>query len=173
MASDPDTRDQQGGEAERSSARRPPANDAAPPGSICIDLQPERQRIDALRDEIVAALTDAGYTETACFAVRLAYEEAITNARDHGNDGQSDLPIRVEYHVTPARFFLRIADQGHGFNPKAVSDPTLPENLLNPAGRGLLLIRAYMSEVAFNDRGNEITCIYKNPQQPLSGERSA
>ena len=56
-----------------------------------------------------------------------------------------------------ARFTIR--DEGKGFDPSSLPDPTDPENLLKASGRGLLLVRTFMSEVTFNGIGNEITMI--------------
>lgn len=171
MASESDTGNwREGGEDQRPACSR---QIDVPAGTCCLDVCPDRKNIDALRDRIVSELTAAGYSDTACFAIRLAYEEAVSNAREHGHAGKTEIPIRVEYHVTPARFFLRVTDHGPGFDPDAVSDPTLPENLLNPTGRGLLLMRAYMSQIVFNEQGNAVTCVFNNPRTPLSGERSA
>jgi anti-sigma regulatory factor (Ser/Thr protein kinase) len=50
-------------------------------------------------------------------------------------------------------------DEGPGFDPKELPDPTDPENLLKLSGRGILLMRTFMDDVKFNDRGNEVTMV--------------
>ncbi len=55
-----------------------------------------------------------------------------------------------------------VKDEGAGFNPKTVPDPTLDENLNKPHGRGLMLMRAYMDEVGFNEAGNEVRMVKLN-----------
>jgi serine/threonine-protein kinase RsbW len=50
-----------------------------------------------------------------------------------------------------------VEDEGPGFNPAVVPDPTLPENLEQTGGRGLLLMRHYMSWVHYSERGNHVT----------------
>ena len=47
-------------------------------------------------------------------------------------------------------------DEGEGFDPGVIPDPRADENLEKPGGRGIMLMRAYMDEVAFNERGNEV-----------------
>jgi serine/threonine-protein kinase RsbW len=64
--------------------------------------------------------------------------------------------VRVSYTHCTERFDVRITDEGPGFNPEEVPDPTAPENLERPCGRGLLLIRFYMSSVTFQDNGRTI-----------------
>ena len=55
------------------------------------------------------------------------------------------------------RVWIRITDQGKGFDPKEVPDPRQKELLEVPGGRGVLLINEIMSEVAYNEQGNQIT----------------
>ncbi len=120
--------------------------------------------------------------------VGVALEEALVNGIYHGNlevsselrkDGarafqdlvdqrRRQLPYRerrlhvhVKFNPDGATFVIR--DEGPGFNVAALPDPTDPENLLKPSGRGLLLIRTFMDEVRFNDLGNEITLIKRKP----------
>jgi serine/threonine-protein kinase RsbW len=54
-----------------------------------------------------------------------------------------------------------IKDQGAGFDPASVPDPTRPENITRPCGRGLFLMRELLDEVSYNDRGNEVTLVLR------------
>ena len=96
------------------------------------------------------------FEEPDAFAIKMAVEEALVNAIKHGNQLDFDKQVRGEYGLDPDRFDIRITDEGPGFNPDDVPDPTAPENLERPCGRGLLLIRYYMSSVAFQDSGRTI-----------------
>ena len=58
-----------------------------------------------------------------------------------------------------------VEDQGPGFDPGSLPDPTTRENIEKPSGRGLLLIRAYMSSVVFNEVGNRVTMVYLHPER--------
>jgi CheY-like chemotaxis protein/anti-sigma regulatory factor (Ser/Thr protein kinase) len=118
-----------------------------------------------------------------------ALSEALRNAIDHGNlelsssmreadDGSyeslrqqrkeeppyRDRRVHVEMFVsrTEAKFVIR--DEGPGFDPSTLPDPTDPENLLRPCGRGVMLMRTFMNEVTFNDRGNEVTLIWRRKE---------
>ena len=62
--------------------------------------------------------------------------------------------VRVAYFIDPNRFEIDITDEGCGFDPCDVPDPTAVENLERPCGRGLMLMRHYMTEVQFTGRGN-------------------
>jgi len=122
--------------------------------------------------------------DTELIRVGTALTEALSNAVDHGNleldsklrelpgDAYRDLgneraqqlPYRdrrviVRTIVTPAEVTYVIRDQGTGFDISKIPDPTDPENLILPYGRGVMLINCFMDEVRFNDVGNEITMV--------------
>jgi serine/threonine-protein kinase RsbW len=124
-----------------------------PAGEFVIpsDLQAARRVQEAIEDVVRTA-----FTEHDAFAVKMAVEEALVNAIKHGNQMDPEKSVRVRYALGPERFDVRITDEGPGFNPDDVPDPTAPENLERPCGRGLLLIRYYMSEVSFQDSGRTI-----------------
>ena len=104
-----------------------------------------------------AALQANRFGETDQFAVKLAVEEALVNAIKHGNQLDPDKRVRVRYAVDGETFQIHITDEGPGFNPDDVPDPTLPENLERCCGRGLLLIRKFMTEVSYHGCGNVVT----------------
>lgn len=130
-----------------------------------VTLRNQRGDIDRLEETITTEAEGLGYAKASRFAIRLALDEAITNAFKHGHEQLSgDLPILVEYQVRPDEVRLAVEDQGPGFNPTSIADPTLDENLEQMSGRGVILIRAYMASVKFNNRGNRIEMIYKKPR---------
>ncbi len=110
-----------------------------------------------VQTQIEDALQACRYTEHDIFAIKLALEEALVNAVKHGNQMDAAKRVEIRYSVTPERFDIRITDEGPGFNPGDVPDPTAPENIERPCGRGLLLIRNFMTEVAYHGRGNVVT----------------
>ncbi|MEX0700912.1 MAG: response regulator [Planctomycetales bacterium] len=135
-------------------------------------------------------------TETEKLRVGVALEEAIVNAYYHGNlevssslreeDHQAyyDLArrraqedpyrarsITVEAQLTQSEGVCVIRDEGPGFDPSSLPDPCDPENLERPCGRGLLLMRTFMDEVRYNDRGNEVTLIKRKAVELVPAER--
>jgi serine/threonine-protein kinase RsbW len=107
-------------------------------------------------EEIVPQLEEHHREKPAVLHVRLALEEALINAVKHGNQLDPTKKVRVVYRVVRERFDIIITDEGPGFDPQDVPDPTALENLERPCGRGLLLMRHYMSEVVYNSRGNSV-----------------
>ncbi len=110
-----------------------------------------------LLEDIVVAMETAGYSCKEIFGVRLALEEALVNAIKHGHQGDPSKEVRLRYQITRDRLLAEIEDQGPGFDPHAVPDPLAPENLERSCGRGLVLMRHYMTWVRFNDAGNRVT----------------
>jgi CheY-like chemotaxis protein/anti-sigma regulatory factor (Ser/Thr protein kinase) len=114
----------------------------------------------------------------------VALEEALLNAAYHGNLEVSselrehdhsayydlarqrarqspfcDRGILVDVDLCEDRIRYIVRDEGPGFDPKTLPDPTDPANLDRPCGRGLLLMRTFMDDVDYNHSGNEVTLI--------------
>lgn len=122
--------------------------------------------------------------ENEYLRMAVAIEEALLNALYHGNlEVKSELlhqsheafyelarrrMLEVPYRerrvffnvkVTPGEAVFTIRDQGPGFDPSTLPDPTAPGNLEIPHGRGILLMRSFMDEVTYNAKGNEVTLV--------------
>jgi len=110
-----------------------------------------------LQDRILEELGQAGFSDNVCFAVRLALDEALSNAIRHGNQFDPRKSVDVLWTIDEVQAVITVRDQGPGFDPADLPDPTLECNLERPHGRGVMLIRAYMTDVRFNERGNELT----------------
>ena len=122
------------------------------------------QDMGRLLDTIRSAMSESGYQEKDIFAVRLALEEAIVNAVEHGHRGDGLKSVRVTYQVGAWDVLAEVEDQGPGFDPARVPDPTAPENLDKPCGRGLFLMRHLMDSVQHSTGGNCVTlCLYRSP----------
>jgi serine/threonine-protein kinase RsbW len=124
------------------------------PNDLRSAREPERR--------ILALLGLCGYAPETVFAIKLALEEALTNAIKHGNRNDSSKRVVVRYTVNPQRAVIMVRDEGHGFRPEAVPDPTADENLERPNGRGIMLMQAYMTRVCFNRDGNEVWMLKEN-----------
>ncbi len=110
-----------------------------------------------VENEILAACEKHHFGEADLFALKLALEEALVNAVKHGNKLDPAKEVRVHYRVCDQRVDITVEDQGEGFNPAEVPNPTDDENIDRCSGRGILLMRAYMSSVVFNPQGNKVT----------------
>ncbi len=108
---------------------------------------------------LLKLLTAYDYQTNDLFAIQLAVEEALVNAMKHGNRLDRSKRVYLTITVGPKEFRIRIRDEGSGFDPDKVPDPTDPENLERPSGRGLWLIGHYMHMVRRNAKGNAVTLV--------------
>lgn len=115
-----------------------------------------------VEDRIVTSAAKSGYDDDTIFALRLSVEEALSNAIRHGNLYDIHKKVDIRYSISPERIDIYVTDEGRGFDPGGVPDPTAPENLENPSGRGIMLMQAYMSQVEFNESGNQIHLVKLN-----------
>jgi len=137
---------------------------SAPSDAASVEVPQERARVERIVQDILDAMDRRKYTESSRFAVRLALEEAISNAFRHGHSKlPPKTPVKVEYRVGDKDLEVVIEDKGPGFKPESVPDPTLDENLELPSGRGMVLIKAYMTEVRYEGRGNRLRMTYRRP----------
>jgi len=112
---------------------------------------------------IAGELAAVGYGERSVFGVKLAVEEAVINAIKHGNHNDKAKKVRVAFSVNDERAIIRVTDAGGGFRPEEIPDPTTDDHLECDHGRGIFLMRAYMDEVSFNEKGNEVVMVKRAP----------
>jgi serine/threonine-protein kinase RsbW len=106
---------------------------------------------------VIDRMARESYPAADLFAVRVALQEAILNAVAHGNRNDPTRLVRVSYHVDAGRVVITVEDEGEGFDPGRLPDPLAPENLERLHGRGLLLMRSFLTSVRHNERGNRVT----------------
>lgn len=92
---------------------------------------------------------------------RVGLTEALSNAMLYGNAHDPSKRVRVEVSISEGAIQARVTDQGRGFDPRAIPDPTCPENILKSGGRGLFLMRQLLDEVRYNESGNEVTLVLR------------
>jgi len=90
---------------------------------------------------------------------RVGLTEALANAMLYGNSSDPRKRVRLEVDFSPRAITVRVTDQGIGFDPDTLRDPTLPVNRRRPGGRGIFLIKKLMDEVEFNEQGNSIRMV--------------
>ena len=105
---------------------------------------------------LLGELESVDWIQEELFGVHLAVEEALVNAIRHGNKEDVSKQVRVLCRVSTERLLIEIEDEGTGFVPEEVPDCTEDENLEVPSGRGIMLMRNFMTRVEYNDQGNRV-----------------
>ena len=129
-------------------------------------LPSDLSEVHRVQADIEEALQSNRFGDSDVFAIKLAVEEALVNAIKHGNQMEPDKTVRVAYSVTDEQFSIRIEDEGIGFSPSEVPDPTAEENIERPCGRGLLIIRNFMTSVDYVGRGNIVVMFKIRDPEP-------
>lgn len=124
--------------------------------SISISIPSAQAAGKQVVEQVRQRLEQAEWNPHDVFSVHLAVEEAIVNAIKHGNRHDASKQVRVACRVTSDKFWIEIIDEGSGFDPDQLPDPTAEENLECPCGRGVLLMRNFMSRVEFSEQGKRV-----------------
>jgi anti-sigma regulatory factor (Ser/Thr protein kinase) len=108
---------------------------------------------------ILSSMDSCGYSDDAIRKMKISLTELIVNAILHGNKKDFSKKVIMGHIVDKSKAVISIMDEGPGFDPKIIPDPTLPENLIKDCGRGLFIVRHYVDSMIFNDKGNRVTII--------------
>ena len=114
-------------------------------------------------EKAVDEITAQAKVSSNCYGkILVAVLEAVNNAIVHGNKSLPDKFVDVAMKYSDDTFTVIVKDEGPGFSPENVPDPTLPENIENVDGRGIFLMTKLSDEIEFNDKGNMVTFVFNN-----------
>jgi serine/threonine-protein kinase RsbW len=141
-----------------------PMRTSSPDGSVEFVISSDLNEGRQVQEFIEKQLRQSLFDEKEIFGIRLALEEAIVNAIKHGNQMDHNKRVHVRFRVLAERFDIGITDEGPGYDPGDIPDPLADENLERPCGRGLFLMKHYMTEVTVHPPGNRLTmCKIRQP----------
>jgi serine/threonine-protein kinase RsbW len=113
--------------------------------------------------EKVAAMIEragdrVGISEDDEVDLMISVMEAVNNASQHGNKEDVSKQVHIKIETEPGQLICWVRDEGPGFGPESVPNPLSPDNLLNPSGRGILMMREFMDHVEFStgDTGTSV-----------------
>ena len=113
------------------------------------------EKVAAMIEEAVDRL---GINEDDEVDLMISVMEAVNNAIQHGNNEDATKQVHIRISAEPGCLVCWVKDEGGGFDPAAVPDPLSPDNLLNPSGRGILMMSEFMDLVEFSP-GDEGTSV--------------
>lgn len=112
-----------------------------------LSLPSRVEAIDKAANAVAELVTRSGISEDAAFGIDMAVREALANAIIHGNKLDETKLVEVNVTNSPDSLEVSVHDQGQGFNPETILDPTKEENLLKSSGRGIFFMRNFFDEV--------------------------
>lgn len=139
---------------------RKPAPSRASSDRVALEFPSDVAYLEEAVGEIVRACEEREISAArARLNLRVALGEAVANAILYGNRQDPFKRVRVRAEFGPDRVAVTVTDEGSGFDPTVVPDPTRPENQWRSHGRGLFLLQSLMDAVEYNDVGNAVTLV--------------
>jgi len=112
-----------------------------------LSLPSQIETVAAAAAAVAEFISRSGVSDDAAFGIDMAVREAVTNAVLHGNHQDDNKTVDIVLKSSPDAVEISVHDQGPGFNPEDVPDPTAKENILKASGRGIFFMRTFMDEV--------------------------
>lgn len=121
-----------------------------PETNFFLEIESDPANLITVEEFINYVAAELQLSDQALQGLLLSVTEATTNAIIHANKSNNNKKVTLSGNVENDMFTLRIKDEGEGFDPSSVPDPTEPENLYKETGRGLYLMRFYMDKLVYN-----------------------
>jgi len=117
--------------------------------SFYLEIESDPNNLITVEEFVNYFAIELGLKEDKLPGLLLSVTEATTNAIIHANKSDKEKKVKITVNVEEKKLIICIKDEGSGFDPQNVPDPTAPENLLKDSGRGLYLMKVYMDEVKY------------------------
>jgi serine/threonine-protein kinase RsbW len=124
-----------------------------------------KSKVSSLRiveKAIDEATNELGITSDNYGKILVSTLEGVNNAILHGNNSDPEKMVDIEISTGIEELKITITDEGEGFIPTTLPDPTVPENLESLNGRGVYLMSRLADEIIYSKKGNAVTMIFKN-----------
>ena len=141
---------------------------ATVPPEIHLAIKSSFSNIELVQIVIEEALKQTDLDEDSAHWVGIAAREAVANAVKHGNKQDPEKKVGIDFGVEDNCVVITVKDEGEGFDPQEVPDPLSPDNLLNPSGRGILMMREFMDNVEIS-AGDLGTSVKMSKRFPVGG----
>jgi serine/threonine-protein kinase RsbW len=125
-------------------------------------IQSSINNLRIVENAIDEVMNEIGITQENYGKILVSTLEAVNNAIMHGNKFEKEKIVDVEISFKNEKLKIKISDEGKGFIPEEVPDPTIPQNLEALNGRGIFLMSRLADEIKYSKRGNEVTMFFKN-----------
>jgi serine/threonine-protein kinase RsbW len=115
-----------------------------------------------VENAIDEATTVIGISQDNYGKILVSAMEAVNNAITHGNHSDPEKMVDIEIYFNSNELMISVTDEGTGFRPETVPDPTTPENIEELNGRGIYLMSHLADKIQYTEKGNSVTMTFKN-----------
>jgi serine/threonine-protein kinase RsbW len=127
-----------------------------------ISIESKISNIRIIENAIDDATNEIGISKDCYGKILVSTLEAVNNAILHGNEENPEKRVEIEISFELDELVITVTDEGNGFKPEQVPDPTTPDNIESVNGRGVFLMSHLADIIRYNKRGNAVTMIFKN-----------
>jgi len=121
----------------------------SPSRTVKLDIASRFDLLETVQTVLAHLSGLAGFDEEATHYLSVAVRESVVNAIKHGNRGDEDRRIAISFALEAGQLEVSVRDEGGGFDPESVPNPTAVENLLKVDGRGIFFMRSFMDDVSY------------------------
>jgi serine/threonine-protein kinase RsbW len=121
-----------------------------PENNYHLEIESNPRNLITVEEFVNYFAVDLNIKEEKIPGLLLSVTEAATNAFIHGNKSDENKLVTIDVNKKDNQLVVSIKDQGKGFDPATIPDPTEPLNILKDSGRGIYLMRVYMDDIKFN-----------------------
>jgi serine/threonine-protein kinase RsbW len=122
----------------------------SPSRTVKLDIASRFDMLEMVQTVLMHLSGIAGFDEEATHYMSVAVRESVVNAIKHGNRGEEGRRVGIAFALEADSLEVSVRDEGRGFDPDAVPNPTSAENLLKVDGRGIFFMRSFMDEVSYS-----------------------
>lgn len=138
----------------------------SPSRTVKLDIASRFDMLEMVQTVLTHLSGLVGFDEEATHYMSVAVRESVVNAIRHGNAGDERKRVALAFTLHPRTLEVSVRDEGGGFDPESVPNPTAEENLLKAGGRGIFFMRSFMDEVSYtfpSGGGTMVTMVKKLP----------
>ena len=120
-----------------------------PSRTVKLDIASRFDMLEMVQTVLTHLSGLAGFDEEATHYMSVAVRESVVNAIKHGNRSEEARRVTIAFTLVPGSLEVSVHDEGRGFDPDTVPNPTTAENLLKVDGRGIFFMRSFMDDVSY------------------------